>query len=256
MNKDIRSAQARYNAEKQRIDKTIKNEDEKAAALAQLEQSLADETSNIKETARQKEIEAQKKLKPIKVAQAISGTALAVINALQTKPFIPLGLISGIAAGVAGAAQIATIVAQPYASGGKISGGQQVIQVNEQGEEFVVNAPATRTLGASLLSKIMAFPGRAKQALETVAFPSMNVPQPKFAFAYGGSTAAVETNAGNDNYNAINNELSIDLDDIKEHIIDLKNAILGIEFHADLDNEGLAVKVESGNKTLQMRTVG
>jgi len=256
MNKDIRAAQARYNAEKKRIEKTIKDEDEKAAALAQLEQKTQAEISNIKEEARQKEIKAAKKLKPIKVAQAISGTALAVINALQTKPFIPLGVASAIAAGVAGAAQIATIVAQPYVSGGKVRGGRQIIQVNEQGEEFVIHAPATRILGAELLTKIMAFPSHAKQALETIAFPAMNIPRPQYAFAYGGSTAAVETSYSNDSYSYINNDLNVDLDDIKERLNDIKNAFLGLELHAELDEEGLAVKVENGQKILEMRKVG
>jgi len=250
MNREIASAQARYNAEKKRIQNTVQDEDEKAAQLAQLEQTLADETANIKEDARQKEILAARKLKPIKIAQAISGTALAVVNALQMKPFIPLGIASAIAAGVAGAAQIATIKAQPFASGGKVRGGEQTIRVNEQGEEYVINAPATRILGAGLLSKIMAFPGRAKQALETIAFPSVNIPQPKYAFAYGGSTASVNENI---DYNA---RLNVDLQGIKESIKEIKEAILGIYLTAELDDEKLAVMVENGQKQLTLRTVG
>lgn len=65
--------------------------------------------------------EKQAKLnKAINVAGIISGTALAVINALQTKPFIPAGLAAAVVAGSMGAVQLATALATPipkYAKG-------------------------------------------------------------------------------------------------------------------------------------------
>ena len=65
--------------------------------------------------------EKQAKLdKAINIAGIISGTALAIINALQTKPFIPAGLAAAAIAGSMGAIQLATALATPipkYAKG-------------------------------------------------------------------------------------------------------------------------------------------
>lgn len=80
---------------------------------------------------RKKEEELEKKRRDIQYKQAvwekamnisniISGTALAVINALQTKPFIPAGLAAAAVAGTMGALQLATVMATPipkYAKG-------------------------------------------------------------------------------------------------------------------------------------------
>jgi hypothetical protein len=64
-----------------------------------------------------------KKKKAAAIAEGIMGTALAVINALQTKPFLPMGpIMAGIAA-AAGSIQIAAIRAAPLAKGGIIPPG-------------------------------------------------------------------------------------------------------------------------------------
>lgn len=59
-----------------------------------------------------------KKQKALAIGQAIIGTALAVVSALQTKPFIPMGLIAAGLAVAAGGASIATIASTPLAKGG------------------------------------------------------------------------------------------------------------------------------------------
>jgi hypothetical protein len=59
-----------------------------------------------------------RKQKGIAIGQAIIGAALAVVNALGTKPFIPMGLIAAGLATAAGGAQIATIASTPLAKGG------------------------------------------------------------------------------------------------------------------------------------------
>lgn len=59
-----------------------------------------------------------RKQKGIAIGQAIIGTALAVVNALQTKPFIPMGLIAAGLATAAGMASVATMTATPLAKGG------------------------------------------------------------------------------------------------------------------------------------------
>ena len=80
---------------------------------------------------RKKEEELEKKRRDIQYKQAvwdkamnisniIAGTALAVVNALQTKPFIPAGLAAAAVAGTMGALQLATAMSTPipkYAKG-------------------------------------------------------------------------------------------------------------------------------------------
>lgn len=80
---------------------------------------------------RKKEEELEKKRRDVQYKQAvwdkamnisniIAGTALAVVNALQTKPFIPAGLAAAAVAGTMGALQLATAMSTPipkYAKG-------------------------------------------------------------------------------------------------------------------------------------------
>jgi len=68
-----------------------------------------------------------KKQKRIAIIQALIGTALAVVNALQTQPFFPLGLIMAGVAAAAGAAQVAGIASQSFAAGGVVYGPTQAL---------------------------------------------------------------------------------------------------------------------------------
>lgn len=58
-----------------------------------------------------------KKEQSIAIAESIMGVAQVVINAMQTKPFIPAGLAASILAGVLGAVQIGVIKSQKFATG-------------------------------------------------------------------------------------------------------------------------------------------
>jgi hypothetical protein len=64
-----------------------------------------------------------KKRKAISLAEAVIGTAKAVVNALQTQPFLPMGPIMAGLAGAMGAAQIATIAGAKMAHGGIVPSG-------------------------------------------------------------------------------------------------------------------------------------
>lgn len=63
------------------------------------------------------EYKAAKRQRMLNIANAISGVALAVINALQTKPFVPTGIAMASIAGVMGALQIGTILRTPITRG-------------------------------------------------------------------------------------------------------------------------------------------
>ena len=59
-----------------------------------------------------------KRRKALAINQAIIQTALAVLNGLNTMPFLPMGPIMAAVAGAMGAVQIAAIAATPLAQGG------------------------------------------------------------------------------------------------------------------------------------------
>ena len=129
---------------KQLLDNDMNAEIQAVQKSSSSEESKQAEISNIKEKYRQQEIDAQKKLKPIKYAQAVSDTASAVVGALGNKPWTPVKFaLAGLVA-ASGAAQIATISAQPFAKGADfITSGPQVMMVGEAGPESVQVTPLT-----------------------------------------------------------------------------------------------------------------
>jgi len=107
--------------EKQKMEAQISAAQAAGASESQLE-SLRKSLSAQANARAKKAWEKQKKAD---LASAVIGTALAVVNALQTKPFY-VGLIMALLAGAAGAVQIATIAGQSYpgmATGGLVSQG-------------------------------------------------------------------------------------------------------------------------------------
>ena len=106
---------------------------EKAQQTADFANSLTDIMSDVFSAAKNRELKAAgdnekkkeeilkkyaKREKAIAISKAIIGTALAIVNALQTQPFLPMGPIMAAVAGIAGAAQIAAIASTPLAQGG------------------------------------------------------------------------------------------------------------------------------------------
>lgn len=76
-----------------------------------------------------------KAAKAVALASAIVDTASAVMSALNTKPFFPVGISMGVMAAATGALQIATISAQQFAQGGRPPIGVPSI-VGERGPEL------------------------------------------------------------------------------------------------------------------------
>jgi hypothetical protein len=128
--------QARAEKEAQAINEQITNTENNIADL----EAKAEKASGIRKKRIEKDIAAQKILleqqqaeaeairlkaakedKKIAIIQAIIQGALAVQRALASVPF-PANLLAAIPTGIAAAAQIATIAAQPLAEGGVVTG--------------------------------------------------------------------------------------------------------------------------------------
>ena len=190
---NFRAAQIRANleselqAERRRFQATVdyirqtytvggKLTEEGRRRMAEAEERYNNRVSALREEARAKEISAARALKPVKLAQAISNVALAVTKAL---PNIWLaGLV-----GAMGAIQIATIAAQPYASGGVVEGqtieftpvGADVVPAMLRPGEVVVPAEQARQNRAQLQEIISGQSTPSKQVIIDVGGLNINV---------------------------------------------------------------------------------
>ncbi len=84
---------------------------------------------------------------------AISDTALAVIGALGNRPWSPFNIALAALVGAAGAAQIATIAAQPFAHGGFVGSNipaSDTIPAMLTPNEIVSTAAASERFGAEI----------------------------------------------------------------------------------------------------------
>ncbi len=165
-----------YEREKASIERTILNEELKTEKLKSLDEDYFHKTQTIKEQQVAEEKKAAEEMKGIRIAQAIAEAALAVLNALNTKPFIPLGLaMAAVATGI-GATQVATIKAQPYAEG-----------------TMNVNAPLSDTIPAVLT------PGESVNTRETTSMYSSQISRLNQMASGGGKSAG--SSSGGDIYN-------------------------------------------------------
>lgn len=115
------------------------------------ERRLEKEKQKLEEQSKKLEDEQAKKQKQRDLQQAIISSALATVNALATKPFIPVGLAMASLAAAMGAAQVAIISNTKYANGGLLHGkshaqggipvGNSGIEV--EGNEYVTNKHTT-----------------------------------------------------------------------------------------------------------------
>lgn len=115
------------------------------------EKRLEKEKQQLEKQSEKLEEEQAQKQKQRDLQQAIISSALAVVNALATKPFIPTGLAMAALAASLGAAQVAIISNTKYADGGLLNGkshaqggipvGNTGIEV--EGNEYVTNKRTT-----------------------------------------------------------------------------------------------------------------
>lgn len=90
------------------------------AQIEKLEDAHRKNIDSIRESGIADQQKIGKKMQVIQIAQALMSAGLAVVNALATQPFIPLGLASAGLAGGIGVANIAQIRAQKFEKGGVV----------------------------------------------------------------------------------------------------------------------------------------
>jgi len=169
-------------------DADIEKLEDKAEKEKWTDQKLADEKQKIldKYAAEEKKLKIQQQR--MAIVQAIVNTSSAIMKTFAQWGY-PWGIAPAAAVGLLGAYNIKLIAAQKYAAGGLVPGKEQLVTVNEQGEEFIMNNRATRRLGTPLLNYINRFPERAMRLFEGLpALPSIGSIQNQYAFATGGST--------------------------------------------------------------------
>ena len=155
--KDRRAAEQTYQARKAALQKqyTVGGQITEVGLkkLGDLEEQYAARRENIDARAEEKKRQQARRLRGIKYAQAISNTAAAVIEGLKLGG-PPLAAIYA----AIGAAQIATIRAQPYAKGGIVgeptffTNSGRLSVMGEAGKEAIM--PVTRTSGGDLGVKV------------------------------------------------------------------------------------------------------
>ena len=164
--------------------KNIRNERIRTKAVEEIEAKYAEKTRKHKE-----------KMKDVKIAEAISNTALG-ITAAWDEPFPLNVMLAGLIA-ASGALQISTIKAQKYQYGGAVGGrrhsqGGTMIEA-EQGE-FVISRSGVESVGIETLNRINAGAGGAGGSSIIINNPIIGkdtiedeiVPQIKEALRRGG----------------------------------------------------------------------
>lgn len=134
--REFQQIDAEYEKQKEAIENSLMSEEEKSLKMEELDAAYAEK----KRALEIKQAEANKKSG---IAQAIVNTALAVVSALATKPFFPMGLIAAAMAAAAGAIQIAVIKSTPVpgmARGGLVTQPTEVI-VGEKDPEGIIPLP-------------------------------------------------------------------------------------------------------------------
>lgn len=111
LKKTERNAEREKKALKRSLDAGVINQVQYKKAIEKVDLDLDKKKADI-------EYKQAKRQRAMAIAQAITGTALAVLNALQTQPFLPMGPIMAGVAAVMGGIQLATILSAPMPAKG------------------------------------------------------------------------------------------------------------------------------------------
>jgi hypothetical protein len=113
LEKELEVSNTAFDEEQQNLDNSLMSDESRAAKQIEIDNKKAAAEKVINDKIQAEKIKQAKWDKANAIVQAIISAGLAVLNASQTKPFIPLGLIAAGLATTLGAIQIATIASQP-----------------------------------------------------------------------------------------------------------------------------------------------
>ncbi len=137
--------------------------------------------------------------KTFAIAQALVDTyasATAAFKAMAGIPIVGPGLAiaaaaAAVGAGLANVAQISKTEPPKAAKGGLLRGASHAqggILIEAEGDEYITAKERVKSLGTGLFNFLNFAPlGQVKAALGNLAFPAFPVPEPKPAYATGGS---------------------------------------------------------------------
>lgn len=149
-NKELEALDDKLEKDTEDIEKNIKNKKKADKAIQKLEKEKAKAEEAINDKADKDkaalELKAFKRHKAVALVQAGIDTALAVVAAASTQPFIPLGIVAMALAAAAGAASIIAIAAQqpPALADGGVTLGQTLATIGESGSEMVTPLDGAR----------------------------------------------------------------------------------------------------------------
>jgi hypothetical protein len=149
-------AEDKKKADEKSAEDTIAIEEAKRQAISDIAMGALDFASTLIETQKQKELEAAgdnaekkakiekeyaKKEKAMALGKAVIMGALAIMNAMNTQPFLPLGpIMAGVASAMA-SIQVSIIAATKFAEGGEVGGklhSQGGTLIEAEKDEFIV----------------------------------------------------------------------------------------------------------------------
>lgn len=152
--KDKRKADEEYNRSKDRLDLDHKEALSKAKTNKQREKADKDYNTKMEVLDNEQKEKNKQKYKDLYMMQRAASISNAIINTYEAanKAFnlgggVPFGSVLMGLTIAAGMANVAAIVETPlpgFATGGLVPANTKAIQINERGQEFVMNANATR----------------------------------------------------------------------------------------------------------------
>jgi hypothetical protein len=132
---DLEAEQQRYDGKKAWIEANVEDETEKTQMLENLERDHSDKEKALQKDAQNRQKEANQRMKPMLIAQAIANTAVGVTKAFAEGGL--LGFVTGALVAAAGAIEIQKIQAQQFAKGVKNFAGGWALVGEGLGEELV-----------------------------------------------------------------------------------------------------------------------
>jgi hypothetical protein len=239
------------------IDQQITTQEESIARLQEqaeqstgiqreiLKQKIVDEEQALASSTLKREKineEFARKEKRISVLQAIVNTALAITKTLATTPW-PANLITAAVVAAQGAAQVATINAQPLATGGLITGrrvtdrqniprqtnGDNVLATVKRGE-VVLNQRQQAALGGSTVFRAIGVPGFAGGGIIAPPISAPILPQQR----QSGQAEVLQ----------LVKELKRGIEATNSRIDRIKTYVVSEEISSDL-SEGEAIKTQA-----------